>query len=268
MEWDDFFGYEEYEGSADPKQEEARDYLKDFFEENKEEVFFSRQIEVQNEARFFHWITNRALNELRSEGVIVGEERRLSWGGMITLYWHKSYRYYKRKAMEVVNLVEEYSRPEISGSMGRHGELMVLDAFARFEFLQVGRETNKYSGRKWERTNHNLDFIFRKDGIEYGVEVKNTLGYMDYEEFKIKREICLFLNLRPIFVVRMMPKSWMKELIDDGGYGMILRFQLYPWTHRELARRVSSRFKLPVDAPRQIEDGTMIRFLKWHEKNV
>ena len=117
-------------------------------------------------------------------------------------------------------------------------------------------------------TDHNLDFIFEKDGVGYGVEVKNTLGYMDYKEFQTKIRLSLFLGLRPVFVARMLPKSWMNELIGQGGFGLILKYQLYPWSHRELARRVAGDLGLPVDAPRALADGTMRRFMTWHTKRL
>lgn len=46
------------------------------------------------------------------------------------------------------------------------------------------------------------------------------------------------------------------------------KYQLYPWTHRALAKRVKDDLGLPVDAPRFLYEGTMNRFLKWHRKNV
>jgi len=53
-----------------------------------------------------------------------------------------------------------------------------------------------------------------------------------------------------------------------GGFALILKYQLYPWSHHELAKRVAKELKLPVDAPKAIEDGTMVRFLRWHRKLV
>jgi len=91
---------------------------------------------------------------------------------------------------------------------------------------------------------------------------------MDYDEFKIKKRICLHLGLKPVFVVRMIPKSWIKELNDADGFALILKYQLYPWTHKELAKKVSSKLNLPVDAPRELQEGTILRFVKWHEGNL
>lgn len=165
-------------------------------------------------------------------------------------------------------MVEEYANPNIGGAVGLHGEFMVLEGFARFQFVMHGRNTREYSGRSWVETDHNLDFIFERDGAAYGVEVKNTLGYMDYKEFQTKIRLCHFLGLQPVFVARMLPRSWMHELITAGGFGLVLKYQLYPWSHRELARRVAGELGLPVDAPRTLEDGTMRRFLGWHRKRV
>ena len=56
----------------------------------------------------------------------------------------------------------------------------------------------------------------------------------------------------------------MKEIVDAGGLALILKCQLYPWSQRDLARRVRQELGLPVDAPRALEEGTMDRFLRWH----
>lgn len=231
-------------------------------------MFFSRQIEVRHEDVYFHWITNRALRELRDTGVIHGETRPLSSGGSINLLWHRSYRFYRRSAARLLALVEEYADPNIGGVVGLHGEFMVLEGFARSEFVMRGRSTRGFAGKTWTETDHNLDFIFERDGQAYGIEVKNTLGYMEYEEFQTKVRLCQFLGIRPVFVARMLPRTWMNELITAGGFGLILKYQLYPWSHKELARRVAGELGLPVDAPRALNEGTMQRFLAWHRKNL
>ena len=74
--------------------------------------------------------------------------------------------------------------------------------------------------------------------------------------------------MRPVFAARMLPKSWVKEVVDAGGFALIMKYQLYPWAHRDLARRVRDELGLPVDAPRALQDGTMDRFMRWHRPNV
>lgn len=266
--FDDELGVGEEEGGGKPpdaKQEQAKRDLAEFFDGHREEVFFTRQVEILNESRYFHWVTSRAIKELKDEGVVVGEERPLSWGGHITLLWHRRHRYPRRQQAALVKLVEEYSDPNIGAALGLHGEMMVLEGFARNRFVMMGRKVREFEGRKWTKTGHDLDFVFGRDGAKYGMEVKNTLGYMEYKELQAKVEMAGDLGLTPVFVVGMVPKSWIHEVNGAGGFVLVMKYQLYPWTHRELAERVRSRFGLPVDAPRQLAEGTMARFVRWHE---
>ena len=96
--------------------------LRDFFGRNRERVFTSRQVEVLHEKEFFHWLTNRAIRDLIAEGLLVSETRELAFGGSVKLMWHRSYRYPKRAAAELIELVNEYSDPNVgvSGGMKLH----------------------------------------------------------------------------------------------------------------------------------------------------
>lgn len=69
--------------TSDEAQLEARDHLRRFFNTNRDAVFFSRQLEVQNEDKYFHWITNRALHDLEAEGLLQSEWRKLNTGTSI-----------------------------------------------------------------------------------------------------------------------------------------------------------------------------------------
>ena len=246
----------------------ARERLRDFFEKNATRVFFGNQLAVQNEEDFFHWVTHRAIAELIEEEVLKTEFRELAFGGLIKLVWNSSHRYYKRDAKKVVALVEEYGNPNIGGAIGLHGEQMVLGGFARRQFVMTGHNARRHRDREWTKTEHNLDFIFEREGIAYGVEVKNTLSYMERAEFEIKIELCEHLGLVPVFAVRMLPRTWTTELINRGGYAMIMKYQLYPWTHAQLAKRVADELGLPVDAPKWLADGTMERFMNWCRRKL
>lgn len=262
----------EHEGAParppDGVEARARGELFEWFERSRSRVFFSRQLEVAFEQKYFHWVTNRALRDLIASGVIVGDKRRLASGSEITLLWHRSFRYPKRTAQSVLDLVDEYADPNIGGALGLHGESLVLEGFAKHRFVMLGRHTREHESRAWVASAHNLDFIFARDGVSYGVEVKNTLGYMEDREFKTKIEICRDLGVVPVFAVRMIPTTWVHQVNQAGGFALIMKYQLYPWTHRSLAGRVATELGLPVDAPRALADGTMARFVRWHEARL
>lgn len=250
----------------DPVEADAREFLRGFFNDNPQRVYFSRQLEVQNEKRYFHWITNRAVRDLEAEGTILSESRKLSSGGTVKLLWHRKFRYYKREATRVIELVNQYSDPNIGAALGLQAEALILEGFARIEFVMKGRDAKGYRGRIWAETDHDLDFVFERDGRAYGIEVKNTLGYMDKLEFDTKIRLCRHLGIRPVIAARMLPKTWINDLINAGGFALVFKYQLYPWAHRELARTVQKELGLPVDSPRRLSDGTIGRFLRWHEE--
>lgn len=250
----------------DPVEDAAVPKVLEFFQTRPERVFYMRQVEVHFEDEYFHWITNRAMRDLIATGHIKTETRTLAHGGEAKMIWLAGFRYYKRKANELVGLLNRYSDPNITGAVGLHGETMVLEAFARHRFLMVGRHAQEYEGVKWDFSDHNLDFIFERDGKAYGIEVKNTLAYIDKKDYDIKILMCKHLGLQPVFVVRMMPKIWTFGVQRAGGFGLILKWQLYPWTHKPLAKEVHAITGLPVDAPKSIGDGTFARFMQWHHK--
>lgn len=247
----------------DTEEDKARSRLLAYFIDNPDRVFYSRQLEVLFEREFFHWVTNRALRRLIDEGHVLSEPRTLDIGSTIKLVWYKSYRFYKRAATEVFDLVNRYSSSATDGTLGMQGEHLVLAAFARRRFLLEAEEANEYAGVKWAQTGHDLDFVFSKDGVGYGIEVKNTLGYLDVGEFVTKIRLARHIGVRPVFAVRALPKTWAEALIQSGGYAMIMGFQFYPWTHKSLADAIRESLHLPVDTPKKIEAGTMDRFERW-----
>jgi hypothetical protein len=244
--------------------------LRAFFntEENKSKVFYSRQLEVIFEQKYYHWITNRSIRELIDSGEILSEQYNLNNAGTVNLLWLKSFRYYKRAAKEVVDIIDEYSNPNLSADIGLRGEMLVLEGFAMNGFQLREREANSFNGMKWQKSEHNIDFIFSKDGIDYGIEVKNMLGYMDYKELEIKIEMCDTLSLKPVFAVRMFPKTWINEIKEYGGFSLIMRYQFYPLSYKNLAEKIRRNLNLPVETPRRLEQGTMERINNWHKNNV
>jgi len=246
----------------------AQEVLREFFKQNSTKVFYTRQLQILHEHQFFHWITGSTLKVLVEQKEIRTEKHNLSNKSTINLYWHKSFRYYKRDIKRVIGLVNEYTHFSFTNSLGLHGERMVLHAFALAGFNVKGESTREFNGKIWTNTEHDLDYIFEKDLVVYGVEVKNTLDYIDDKQLKIKIKLCDFLGIKPVFVVRMMPKTWIYELIESGGYAMIIKYQLYPWAQNTMAKKIREELQLPVDTPTALAKGTIDKFVKWHQQNL
>lgn len=264
---EDVFEEEWPEGyPRDKVVDQAKEVLTDFFGENNEDVFYMQQIEVFFEKQFFHWITAKATNELIGDGFLKSEELPLLGPTKIKFVFNKGYRYPKRAINEKIKVVRKYSDPIIASACGRQAEVLFFNALTGRGFFPYGQNINKYGGKKWTVTDHDLDFILEIDNKVYGAEVKNKLRYIDEDELDIKLRMCGFLGIKPLFIMRGSPKSYNYRIWRAGGYAMIFVAQIYPFGQTDLVKRIQETLGLPVDCPKAIPGGIIERFMKWHGK--
>jgi len=266
----DFFeedeGYEEY--APDHYFDEAQEEIKSLYENNKDDVFYLRQLQVQLEGRFFHWVTNNALLGLLKIGYLKDYRIESKKGTSTRYFIHHSNRYPMRAIKKLEEVVQEYSKDNITRGCGYRAEDLFCKALALRGFMPVGQKVTKYNGKKWEKTGNDLDFVFSKDMVEYGCEIKNTLGYIDKDELDTKIEMCHFFNVKPLFIMRYSPKSYNKLLFDNEGFALLFKTQIYELGQIELVKRIGEITGLPVISTKSIPDGIIDRFEKWHNKNV
>jgi hypothetical protein len=160
----DDYDYDEeeegYQQSSEPDKyfEDAQTEIRDLYESNKE---------------------SNAMEGLFKTGYLK-EYRIMREGGTSTRYLiHHSNRYPIRQARKIEEIIEEYSKDHITRSCGHRAEDLFCKALAIHGFMPKGLKVKEHNGKKWEKTGHDLDYVFSRDGIEYGCEVKNTLGYID-----------------------------------------------------------------------------------------
>src|SRR5262249_32235674 len=137
----------DHESLGDIKEEQALIAVEKLFVHNPAQVFFTRQIEIRFEDRFYHWITNRAVHRLYEESRLIERmQTKLITGTPVTLWWNRKGRYKKRAIKAVLDLINEYSAPEVGEYLGLHGQDMMLGAFARASFNIVAENTNEFGG--------------------------------------------------------------------------------------------------------------------------
>jgi predicted RecB family endonuclease len=250
------------EQARDDKIDEARTSILDFFTRSQGEVFYERQLTVIFERSYFHWITVKALLELAAGGSISSQMLELMPEVPIRFFWARGNRYWKRQAARVMGLVRRFSATAFTHALGSQGELLVDAALPLAGFAPIARNVRSFNDRTWIASGHNLDRIVQREGIYYGVEIKNTLPYIPRDEFRIKLAICAHLGLTPLFVSRMAPKNYNYEIIERGGVSWILGSQFYPFGQEELAEAIRQQLRLPVESPIRIEDGAVARLVK------
>ncbi|MDD5287556.1 MAG: hypothetical protein PHY28_00355 [Dehalococcoidales bacterium] len=196
MEDDDFLEEpEDYEAPPQPDAYfiEAQREIRELYDKNRDSVYYLRQLQVKLEKRYYHWVTNNALVGLCRIGYLKDLRIEREKGTSTRYFLHKSNRYPKREISKLESVIEEYSQDHITRSCGHRAEDLFCKALALRGFMPVAQKVKNFDGKKWVKTGHDLDFIFMRDGVGYGCEIKNTLGYIEKEELEVKLEMCSFL---------------------------------------------------------------------------
>lgn len=261
---------EEEEPSRDPAVDHAKDRVRALYALDSDAIYYQQQLEVLFEREFFHWITKRGLDELLAEERLLSELVPIpNTKTNIRIYRTKSNRNWKRRAEALAGLVSEFAPvTPLGAGLGPFAEVMFDSAFGRRGFTEAARKVREWDDRCWSATKHDLDRVYVRDGIAYGVEMKNTLKYIPKDELGVKLEMCRFLGLRPLFIVRASPKSYNWEVIKAGGFALVFGDQLYPFGFDRIAEEVRRTLGLPVACFSSIPDGTIQRFVGWHEKKL
>jgi len=245
---------------------EAQRKIREIYEKDKESVYYLRQMQIKFEEDYFHWITNNAMLSLLKLGFLIDIRMQREKGTGTRYFIHKSNRYPRRRIKRMEKLVQEYSDDTITRSCGHRAEDLFCSGLALRGFIPKAKKVRSYGGVKWEKTGHDLDFVFEKDGVAYGCEIKNTLGYIQKDEMVTKLEMCEHLGLKPLFIMRWSPKTYNKMIIDKGGFALIFGCQIYELSQAKLVKRLRDELGLPVDCPKAIPEGILQRFENWHKK--
>lgn len=261
---------EDYEGyRPDSYFIEAQQKIREIYERDRQSVYYVRQMQIKLEKEYFHWITYNAMLGLRSIGYLRDITIERQTGTSTRYFIHKSNRYPMRRIRKMEKLIEEYSDDTITRSCGHRAEDLFCNGLALKGFVPKDKKVRSYGGVRWEKSGHDLDFVFEKDGVMYGCEIKNTLGYIQKDELGIKLEMCEHLRIKHLFIMRWSPKTYNKMIVDKGGFALIFGSQIYELSQAKLVERLKKELGLPVDCPRAIPDGILERFRTWHErKNV
>jgi len=271
MDYDDYREAPEdyYEPSSPDKYFlQAQQEIRGLYESDRESVFYIRQLQVKFEKKYYHWITNNAVIGLYKIGILKDLRIPKEKGTSTRFFIHRSNRYARRTINRIEKIIEEYSQDHITRSCGHRAEDLFCKALAMRGFMPVATKVKEYDGKRWKKTGHDLDFVFEKDDIAYGCEIKNTLGYIDKEELEIKLEMCEFFGVKPLFIMRYSPKSYNKMIYERGGFALIFEAQIYELSQEKLVQKIKNVLGLPVVCSKAIPDGIIDRLDKWHNSKV
>lgn len=244
-------------------------------------VFWEHQLKVLFEDKHFHWNIGYALRQLVNEGELIRLTERSRAirkelanlpnvnVNRINLYYHSSIRYYKRNTRILLDLLNTWWDPDYFKGIGIHGEATSEMTFKRLGFQVEGRHANEFKGKKYSRGEKNHDFILSKDEQYYGVEVKNTVGYPEYDEFQEKTfKLCDELELIPWWISRYAPNNWFNEIRQLEGHIFRNKAILFPTISRPLANRIWYQTGIPVTLAEALPLEIQNRMERQHKKNI
>ena len=263
---------EEEEWPRDHAIDRAKEELIKFLLEKKDHIFYLKQLQVIFEKKYFHWIIQKAVKELdgfslRSQATPIPLENQKTITAKFI--WHPNTRYFVRTINLKAKVLAQMSDPNVGHSCGHYAQLLFSHGLLQKGFSQVAQDTRSFEGRSWTETNHDLDYIFIRDGVPYGCEIKNRFEYIDHKEKDIKIRMCKELGLKPLFIMRAAPKNYIKEIIDAGGFAMIFQAHIYPVGFGPLVQNIRREFPgMEVAETRAIPETILNRFLKWHERKT
>lgn len=225
--------------------------------------YHRKQIEIIFESKYQHWVTDRAVTSLIQEGFLREQPFQLPTIGLNFVCRHDR-KNIARATKERAEIVRAYSAPNISKGTGDQAEFWCLHLFRSNSFNIVGRKTKVYQGIMWTKTLHDLDFIVEKDGIVYGVEVKNWFPYVDDDLYDIKLEICAHLGIRPLFFFRMSSYQQIDKAKNQDGRVLIFKSKIFPPGNEKLVRNIWNKMRLPVSIWQDVPPPIVRNLLAYH----
>ena len=254
------------EEGYDKEEEDHYDYLLEWFEKNPG-VYYYRQLEVLHEDRKFHWITRRVLDRLVEDGVLRRLVRTRTRGLVVSFVYttQLTKTYVNQRISQLIKIINEYSESNLQHDVGDWAEFLVKNMFEKYGWRVVARHANEFRGVQWPKSKENIDFIFKKNDIVIGVEVKDTLGYIKSTELRSKTEMCVYLGVLPCFVLRKAPRMYQNLVNYYEGFISYFLTKFYPYHYSDFVHRIYEQTMLPVNAWWEIPEKVQGIIKRWFD---
>jgi len=261
--------------AVDPQILKATPLIQSLFQDKyrrpRKRIYYIGQLQVLLEDDFFPWIVYNALMRLIQQRDLKQQIAPTRYADKVTFIYHRKFTktQVSTRIRNTARLIDRYSHPRVAEALGKHLEGLVKAELRAQGFEIISTHTNEYKGRKWQKTNQNLDFIaeHRSQRLNIGVEVKNTLSTPEREEIETKIELCQYLNLTPVFAGRWM-QPYLKLIQTKGGFCWIFKTQIYPPGFEALTKTLWTRLRLPVTVRTDLPPKSLRGFDTWVNKKT
>lgn len=168
-----------------------------------------------------HSRADAAIKRLERKGVItttgpLGRKRRFAGGPRTNLFYRLIDTPFSRALQDLMRkkIDLSYAIFSLSSYAGFYAQGLWLKAFRDLNFDIPGIDVNELEDKR-ASIGEDIDFVAEKEGLRFGVEVKNRLSYPP--DFKEKFQVAAELGTIPFFVVRRLPSSTFNWINERGG---------------------------------------------------
>ena len=216
----------------------------------------------------FPWVTARAIEALLKENII----KRHGYRGRRRIGKEVPSKFYALTGTpysEIETLIQKKRRisADINNVlMGRapasyHAEDLFMEAFDKLDFTIHGRDVSEFRGRKTSgvegKRPPDLDFIVERDGVIYGVDVKNWIRYEYPTRDKVYHKVKLAeeLGVVPFIIARYLDRDTTNKIIYHH-HGLVYEYKklILPSTMRSLAEDAERLLGYPTLAVDNLPD--------------
>lgn len=257
----------EEEEEVDERDEAAESVILETL--GREKVATDRELKVRLEDDFFPWVVGRAIRRLFDGGVIdkrgyPGRRRKVGRGEVGAFYVLHGIEYDSVK--EIIKSKKQASDGVATILMGGssvsgHVEDLFYDAFLSLGFKFGGRDVSTLGDRRAVgvpgKEPPNVDFVFERDGIRYGIDVKNWIRYewITRKDVVSKVTVAEQLGVVPFIVARYADKDVVyKEIVQKGGLVYSYRHLLVPSVYESVAKAARDLLGYPILAVDKLPD--------------
>lgn len=143
---------------------------------------------------------------------------------------------------------------EMSREAGFHAQTLWREAFKYLGYEIISENASENAGRK-ASVEGNIDFIAEKDGLQFGVEVKNELSYPD--DLAKKFQIAVELGTIPVFVVRKVSPTAYQNLKKFGALVKIYETAIFNLEYEPMVKRCVDILGYPLIALDEVSSKTV-----------
>jgi predicted RecB family endonuclease len=220
-----------------------------------EEVVYRNEFRYRLEKTYYHTVTDYALRRLE-EGKSYNEGLKLArtqLPGRRSVGKGTANVFYKQGGADYNSLVPIMKKKldlstfvsELAPSAGFYAQEMWRDAFKDLGYEIVKEDAQEYEGKR-ATVKGDIDFIAKKDGLTFGVEIKNGLEFA--ADLARKVQIAIELGTIPVLVVRRVTWDVYHNLKKYGVLTKLYETSIMPKAYESIVEECKKVLGMPLIA--------------------